>query len=284
MSTGVAASGPTQTLEGDGQGFLLLLRQLRSSETGTEFIYEALGQLASKYSLTSADVVVDDDVLDGQIFRLGRMPTTHDSATSLLGAGPGLFTSPDVVPPLTKDAFVELCSLALCLHRAQHGGVRDPLTGLARRRPFNEALRGAAAQSARYGWSFTLMIADVANSSDQRGASPEELRTAGRVMAKALRTGDLAGRVSGDKFAVLLGNADPSSADAFMKRVRQEMSSEPRQVEINAGSALAPVDSVDPVELYRIAGMNLSNQRDENERRPPEAQERDEGPISWTEP
>ena len=52
-----------------------------------------------------------------------------------------------------------VCQLSLSLHLARYSAAHDPLTNIANRRSFDAALKTAAANSARYGWAFTLVLA-----------------------------------------------------------------------------------------------------------------------------
>jgi len=51
----------------------------------------------------------------------------------------------------------------MSLHLARFSAAHDPLTNIANRRSFDEALEVSAARSARYGWAFTLVLVDLNN-------------------------------------------------------------------------------------------------------------------------
>lgn len=238
-----------------------LLQHLSQAAGGIDFVYGGLERLASQFGLTDAVLVLEVEPLGVQAFRLGRRPLEAQHLAALSG-GPGLHTTPDTVPTQTAEAFTALGRLALSLQLARHGAAHDPLTGLANRRAFDERLRSAAAQSARYGWTFTLVLMDLdgfkhVNDTLGHPAGDELLRRVGQALLRTLRTGDSAARVGGDEFAVLLGNTGLDALDPFVERLRRELPSEPTTVGVSVGAAVAPAESVDPAELVRIADARL---------------------------
>ena len=151
------------------------------------------------------------------------------------------------------------------MHVARHGSARDLLTGLlSSRRVFNEALRSIAAQSSRYGWHFTLLVLRL-GASGPSGAgdlAPADfvVGQSGRALGRALRTGDLGTRIEGSTFAAILPNAGPDAVGALIERVHKEMPGLSRS-DVSLGSASAPRESVDPVELFRLASSRQAEQR-----------------------
>jgi GGDEF domain-containing protein len=151
--------------EGDGQlhepwVFLTMLDQMSTSEVNIGFVYSVIELLARRYQLTDAVVVLRDESLGTQAFRLGQKSLDGDSPASL-ATSPGVFCEPDIVPNVVRDVVRNVCQLALTLHLARHSADHDPLTNIANRRHFDAALRNASVQSARYGWAFTLVLIDL---------------------------------------------------------------------------------------------------------------------------
>ena len=62
-----------QTIEGNYESWLFqtMLDELATSELGISFIYSVLEQLAKRYELTDAVVVLEHESLTTQEFRLG---------------------------------------------------------------------------------------------------------------------------------------------------------------------------------------------------------------------
>ncbi len=242
-----------------------LVRRLSESTSGIDSIYETLEEVASAYALANATVVVNDDALGPQAFRLGRRPIEAHDAASLLGSGTQLVTTPASVPGTVASGIANLCQLALSLHVGRHAVTRDPASGLPSLSIFNEALRAAAARGGRYGWIFTLVLVEfVSTDAESDPANRALARLAGDAIRSTARTGDVATRIYGHRFAVLLHNAQRESAMAFVHRLRHHVAQRSHAIRVFAGAADVPAESVDPVELLRLASADLSHQRDEH--------------------
>jgi diguanylate cyclase (GGDEF)-like protein len=247
----------------DSRDFLAKLDQLSTNEFGIGFVYSVLELLARQYRLVDVVVVVGgDESLGMQSFRLDHKKVSSDSLVTV----PGVFPEPDVVPDVVKDVVRSVCQLALSLHVARHGAAHDRLTNIANRRYFDSALRTAAVQSARYGWKFTLVLADVNGYraiSDQVGQSVSDnlLRTFGYALRQSVRSGDTAARIGGDEFGVILWNAERAEVSAFTDRLRALPVAGAEQIDFTIGTATSPRDSTDPTELYRIAAARLDENK-----------------------
>jgi diguanylate cyclase (GGDEF)-like protein len=251
-------SGPPH----DSRAFLAMLDQLSASEFGIGFVYSVLALLARQYGLTDAVVVVGDETLGMQSFRLDRKKVSGDSVSAV----PGVYSEPDVVPHVVKDVVRSVCQLALSLHVARHGAAHDRLTNISNRRYFDSVLETAAVQSARYGWKFTLVLADVNGyeaMSEQTGQSISDnlLRTFGHALRQSVRSGDTAARIGGDEFGVILWNADRAEVSAFTDRLAALRPAGADHIDFTIGTATSPRDSTDPSELYRIAAARLDENK-----------------------
>ena len=132
------------------------------------------------------------------------------------------------MPEVVRDAVRSVCQLSLSLHLARYSAAHDALTNIANRRTFDAALQTAAVQSSRYGWAFTLVIADLnelksINDSSGHAAGDDVLRLFGFALRRSVRAGDTAARIGGDEFAVILANADGSEVDSFLDRLRETL-------------------------------------------------------------
>jgi GGDEF domain-containing protein len=245
-STRERAPGPDQLVE--------LLHQAAGPALGIDVIYDALGLLAERLGLEDVVLSVDNETLGFQVFRLGGRPI---GLAELSGIGPGasLISTPDVVPPKVRSLVIGIAEVALSTHVAQRGVIRDRVTGLLSRSVFNEALRAAAAQSSRYGWTFTIMVLRVDDGAEIR--SEAGIRRLGYAFGRALRSGDTGGRLYRGTFTALLPNATSDSLHALVRRFCEE-SGLPSE-SISYASATAPTDSVDPAELFRLAGSRMAD-------------------------
>ena len=102
----------------------------------------------------------------------------------------------------------------------------DPLTGLHNRRAFTQTLE-AHWQDRRQ--SIGLIIFDVDwfkafNDSAGHAAGDAALQEVARAVERAIRRGvDMAARIGGEEFAVIMPGADPEQATAFAERLRREV-------------------------------------------------------------
>jgi diguanylate cyclase (GGDEF)-like protein len=105
---------------------------------------------------------------------------------------------------------------------AEAEAMTDALTGLANRRAMDAALAEALADPAR---DFALLHIDLdlfkqVNDSHGHAAGDAVLARVGHVLRQMLRRDDMAARVGGDEFLLLLqGSTDPAALDAVAQRL-----------------------------------------------------------------
>lgn len=242
-----------------------LLHRLEETEVGIDFIYGALDRLAEEYALRDAVVVLEDEQLGAQAFRLGRAPWGSDLSTEILRFGSGLYSVPEVVPPAVRMAVTGLCQIALSLDLARHGSHHDPVSGLANARAFRLALEAAAARSARYSWRFTIVLLGPRITAPDGGPAPGtdrsiaylsptgDMAELGDALRHALRSGDIGAQLAGDTFAVMLHGVDAGGVGAFVDRLTNALPVGQPAVDLAIGAATAPDESIDPTELWRLA-------------------------------
>lgn len=95
---------------------------------------------------------------------------------------------------------------------------RDPLTGLANRRAFDEALASASDVG-----GFALLLLDLdgfkaVNDRLGHAAGDELLRQVAARLADTMREGDILARLGGDEFAAILSATDTATAKAIADR------------------------------------------------------------------
>ena len=241
--------------------FQTMLDELSVSELGIGFIYSVLELLVKRYALSDAVVILSHESFGPQMFRAGGQAISAEFAASI-GTAPGVYCEPDVVPNVERDAVRTACQLAISLHLARFSAAHDPLTNIANRRTFDSALQAACVRSSRYGWAFTLVLADLngfkaINDSLGHAIGDDLLRQFGLAMRRSVRSGDVAARIGGDEFAVILSNADGHDSSGFTDRLRSHLGSARELVGFTIGTASSPRDSTDPAELFRIADARL---------------------------
>lgn len=111
--------------------------------------------------------------------------------------------------------------LSRALGRERRSSRTDPLTGLANRRGFLEALDRVVATP---NTPFTLALLDLDSFkavNDEHGhqRGDEVLRRVAEELRRAVREGDTAARLGGDEFAVLFEHTPPEMAETALRRL-----------------------------------------------------------------
>ncbi len=101
----------------------------------------------------------------------------------------------------------------------------DSLTGLANRRTFEERMRVQFALASRSDRPLSVLMMDVDNFKHRNdtfghAAGDGALRAIGFVLGEIVRLGDLAARLGGEEFAVLLPETDADHAHTVAQRIR----------------------------------------------------------------
>lgn len=104
----------------------------------------------------------------------------------------------------------------------------EPLTGLANRRVFSAALWRELARRARHGGALSVVLFDLdslkaLNDAAGHAAGDRAIRELAHACTDATRSSDLAARVGGDEFALLLPDTDAEEARVVAERVRSAL-------------------------------------------------------------
>ncbi|MGH2905406.1 MAG: diguanylate cyclase [Solirubrobacterales bacterium] len=110
------------------------------------------------------------------------------------------------------------------LHNVALAG-RDPLTGVANLRKFNERLQTEADRADRSGEPLTLLMIDLddfklVNDRYSYTLGDAVLVASARAMSRVVRAAELLARRGGDEFAVIAVGADVEAADALARRIK----------------------------------------------------------------
>lgn len=154
-------------------------------------------------------------------------------------------------------------------HRLSH---LDPLTGLGNRRLFDESLTDLLGSPSPFR-SVALVVLDVDNLkqiNDRHGhpAGDEVLRTVARAIMGSIRDLDIATRIGGDEFAVVLSSGGLRGAQQIASRIRDRIQSLLPPVEgglnctvsIGLSEQMSPHQTAD--ELLAVADAQLYANRD----------------------
>lgn len=121
---------------------------------------------------------------------------------------------------------------------------RDGLTGLHNRRYFDETLADHVAAARRYGRELSLVLFDLdrfkqLNDTLGHDAGDTALKTFAALLKNTSRKADIACRIGGDEFAVLLPETSRQNAERFVERIAQGTSHP-----ATAGLAALPCDDL----------------------------------------
>jgi diguanylate cyclase (GGDEF)-like protein len=141
---------------------------------------------------------------------------------------------------------------------------RDPLTGLLNHQAFSDVLALEVERARRYDHGLTIVFFDLdrfkeINDTLGHMEGDRVLHRIGTLASSMLRGSDVAGRMGGDEFAVLLLETDRHAGERFRRRlgegvaemaVRHEL---PGGFALSAGCAHFPTDAAEPDALLRLA-------------------------------
>jgi diguanylate cyclase (GGDEF)-like protein len=121
--------------------------------------------------------------------------------------------------------------------------ITDPLTKLYNRREFEERLLYEITQAQRYKTKFTLLLMDLdkfKSLNDTYGHPVGDifLREFANVIRNSIRASDIAFRIGGDEFAVILSHADRTKAKQIATRIKNNTA------KINLGVDFKPSVSI----------------------------------------
>lgn len=245
-----------------------LVAQLAAAPSGLSFVYQTLEGVAARFGLRELMAVVEVAAADRQAFRVGRrtlVPQPQDRVRRIAAAAaPGLHADPPLIEPLVAGFVTNLITLALRLDIVRHDASHDSLTGLLNRRSYEEMLDQATSRSLRYGWPFALMILDLnafKSVNDRLGhaAGDRTLRAVGTELRHSLRAGDVAARIGGDEFALILANGSPETLRPLLQRLEQSVNEAvpDANVSFSAGLASFPEEADDAESLSRLADQRM---------------------------
>lgn len=159
--------------------------------------------------------------------------------------------------------------LSRTLAELEYYSIHDPLTGLYNRRHFNNILEYEVGRSERHQHEFSLLMLDLDNFKDINDAyghptGDEALCGVAEVLREHIRKGDLASRIGGDEFAVVLmetGKAGASVvANNLGRSLRERVFTAPDgkrfHLTVSIGMATFPGDAQNETDL--MAGADLA--------------------------
>lgn len=138
-----------------------------------------------------------------------------------------------LLKPCDDDELLARVRAGLRIHRLyqrlEEVSLTDALTGLGNRRSFDQRLAEEVARCRRNHLPLSLVLLDLDHFkriNDEHGhpAGDAALRAVGHTIQTRMRAGEIAARIGGDEFAVLLPNADLAGACAFAEWIAEALS------------------------------------------------------------
>jgi diguanylate cyclase (GGDEF)-like protein len=140
----------------------------------------------------------------------------------------------------------------------------DPLTGLLNHQAFSDVLALELERARRYDHGLTIVFFDLdrfkeINDTLGHMEGDRVLHRIGTLTSSMLRGSDVAGRMGGDEFAVLLLESDKHAGERFRRRLSEGAAGLkacdelPDNFTLSAGCAHFPTDAADPDALLRLA-------------------------------
>src|SRR5690348_4872051 len=158
---------------------------------------------------------------------------------------------------LEFKAYLDVC---------EEAAFTDHLTGLANRRRFERQLEREVGRVERFAHPFTLLMLDIDNFkklNDTFGhdAGDDAIRRLSRVLREGTRGIDLAARIGGEEFAVLLVETNQQAAMEVAERLRLAIRSlkipSGEQVTASFGVAECPTDAQTAAGILKAADVAL---------------------------
>ena len=162
--------------------------------------------------------------------------------------------------------------LSRTLAELEYYSAHDPLTGLYNRRQFNAMLEYELGRSERHNHKFAVLLLDLddfkdINDSYGHPTGDDTLRRVADILVRRVRKGDLATRIGGDEFALILSETDREGAMVAAKNIcaairEMEFTSQDGRTfhqTASVGIVIYPDDSTDISDL--LAGVDAAMYR-----------------------
>lgn len=158
---------------------------------------------------------------------------------------------------LEFKAYLDVC---------EEAAFTDHLTGLANRRRFERQLEREVGRTMRFGHPFSLLMIDIdnfknLNDSFGHDAGDDAIRRISKVLREGTRGIDLAARIGGEEFAVLLVETTQAGATEVAERLRLAIKTleltSACQITASFGVAECPADAQTATDILKAADVAL---------------------------
>jgi diguanylate cyclase (GGDEF)-like protein len=177
-------------------------------------------------------------------------------------------------------AFVEyqrrqLAKIRALTEQLEEQALRDPLTGLYNRRYLDDALERELVRAQREGYPLSVVLLDLdrfkaLNDAHGHPAGDTVLVALGKALREQVRAGDLASRIGGEEFLLVLPNMPLAAAAERIDKLRARFAAtevdagrEKLRASFSAGVAACPENGTSTVDLVSAADAALYRAKQE---------------------
>ena len=170
----------------------------------------------------------------------------------------------------------QLIALKRDMNRLHEEAKRDMLTGLTNRRHFRLGMGQEVERWRRYKVPCSLLVLDIdylkrVNDALGHSAGDKAIRHVAESIAEVAGPSDVASRLGGEEFALLLAGADQAKAVTVAERLRLVISAEPVDgvglITVSIGAASCPVHADSEKKLYEAGDAALYRAKNEGRNR-----------------
>lgn len=242
----------------------MMLMHLRALGDVAEDVptFLAKSRLAVKDAVDAFATTIETDPAPAAVYSRPIGSELHLSATRVVSAGPLRHVDKRLLDEIaaTIGAGVESLQEKVSLARVASS---DPLTGLANRRVVDQV---AAEKQAGDRWGLVLVDLNnlkAVNDTVGHPAGDAVIIAAATAIQGAIRDVDVAARIGGDEFALIVG--DHEAIPGIMKRLATALSRLPAPADLHVGASIgtatAPADGWDLESLMRVADERMYEQK-----------------------
>ena len=206
--------------------------------------------------------------------RVAAIETHRRALVTRLGRNVGpVVAAVDYLLNISRDLIAPTIVEHDALELLEHRSITDPLTGLFNRYHFDATLKREIARCRRYGAPLSLLLVDVDRLkplNDRHGhqAGDRALSRVAAAIQQSLRSTDIASRIGGDEFAIILPDTDSVAGLLVATRIRRNVLSAPRgdaaladaaaMVTVSGGLAELPRAAKQPSAAHLMASADLA--------------------------
>jgi diguanylate cyclase len=192
----------------------------------------AAQQLRDLAANVASDVGAHNTLVEGIADQLGALTAGDGNSAVVMEAVAKMLEANKKLADRLEDAEHKIQSQAEEIRTQQSEARTDALTKLANRRAFDQFLAECVEKFGAESKPVSLVMLDVDhfkqfNDTHGHPAGDEVLRTVGRTLSRAVKSGDLPCRYGGEEFAVILVNTSAADAQVAAERIRKAIETMP---------------------------------------------------------